>query len=385
MPIYKMDGKKDGLQKYRVRVNYTDREGKNRQLDRVAYGKEAARELERQLHQSLNEETAKKITLKDLATEFLSVKKYEVRESTIDKMKRRLDYYVLPTLGNYKIDKLNTPILQRWKTSIEEIKTKKDSPLSLRTKQSAYCELRSVLNYAVKMEYLPRNPLFAVGNFKDAYDSAKKFDFYTSDEFLEFSAIAKEEAEKAEEKTSSIYEWNFYIFFMIAFYTGMRKGEIYALRWTDVENDIIHITKSVTQKLRGEDRETPPKNKSSVRDVKLPYQLQNALKEHLNRSESISGFTTDWRICGGQKCIRDTSVENRNKQYAEKAGLTKIRIHDFRHSHASYLANYGINIQEIARRLGHAKVEITWNTYSHLYPKEADRAVMALNEIGNNK
>lgn len=45
MPIYKMEGKKDGLQKYRVRVNYTDREGKNKQLDRVAYGKEAAKEL----------------------------------------------------------------------------------------------------------------------------------------------------------------------------------------------------------------------------------------------------------------------------------------------------------------------------------------------------
>ena len=49
MPIYKMQGKKDGLQKYRVRINYTDRSGKPHQLDRVAYGAEAAKELERQL------------------------------------------------------------------------------------------------------------------------------------------------------------------------------------------------------------------------------------------------------------------------------------------------------------------------------------------------
>ncbi|MGN0148785.1 MAG: tyrosine-type recombinase/integrase [Clostridia bacterium] len=86
-------------------------------------------------------------------------------------------------------------------------------------------------------------------------------------------------------------------------------------------------------------------------------------------------------MCGGIQCIRDTSVENRNKSYAEKAGLKKIRIHDFRHSHASYLANNGINIQEIARRLGHSKVDITWNTYSHLYPKEEDRAVAVLENI----
>jgi len=45
------------------------------------------------------------------------------------------------------------------------------------------------------------------------------------------------------------------------------------------------------------------------------------------------------------------------------------------------LANEGINIQEIARRLGHAKIEITWNTYSHLYPREEERAVNVLNKI----
>ncbi len=74
MPIYKMDGKKDGLQKYRVRVNYTDREGKSRQLDRVAYGKDAAKELERQLNHDLSEETTKKITLQQLYDEYISVK-----------------------------------------------------------------------------------------------------------------------------------------------------------------------------------------------------------------------------------------------------------------------------------------------------------------------
>ncbi|MGN0107416.1 MAG: hypothetical protein ACI4A5_06965, partial [Hominilimicola sp.] len=136
MPIYKMEGKKDGKQKYRVRINYIDREGKSKQLDRVAYGKEEAKELERKLNRDLKEETVKKITLKELTGEFLNVKKYEVRESSLDKMKRRLEYYVIPTLGDYRIDKLNTPILQKWKTTVEEMKTSTGKPLSLRTKQS---------------------------------------------------------------------------------------------------------------------------------------------------------------------------------------------------------------------------------------------------------
>ena len=385
MPIYKMDGKKDGLQKYRVRINYTDNLGVQKQLDRVAYGKDAAKELESRLMRDLKEETVKKTTLGELVEEYLSMKRYEIRESSLDKIRRRLNYYILPSLGEYRIDKLNTPILQKWKTDVEEMTKSTGERLSLRTKQSAYCELRAVLNYAVKMEYLPRNPLFATENFKDAYSTKKKIEFYTADEFLKFIAAAREQAERSENATNSIYEWNYYMFFNIAFYTGMRKGEIYALKWTDIDGDIIHVTKSITQKLRGGDRETPPKNKNSVRDIKIPVQLKNVLNEHLKRCQGMAGFSDGWHICGGEICIRDSTLENRNKKYASAAGLKKIRIHDFRHSHASYLAYCGINIQEIARRLGHAKVEITWNTYSHLYPKEEDRAVTALNLITENK
>lgn len=74
--------------------------------------------------------------------------------------------------------------------------------------------------------------------------------------------------------------------------------------------------------------------------------------------------------------LRDSTLDKHNKKYAELAGIKKIRIHDFRHSHASLLANEGINIQEIARRLGHSKIEITWNTYSHLYPREENEQLI---------
>ena len=179
-----MDGKKDGLQKYRVRINYTDNLGVQKQLDRVAYGKDAAKELESRLMRDLKEETVKKTTLGELVEEYLSMKRYEIRESSLDKIRRRLNYYILPSLGEYRIDKLNTPILQKWKTDVEEMTKSTGERLSLRTKQSAYCELRAVLNYAVKMEYLPRNPLFATENFKDAYSTKKKIEFYTADEFF---------------------------------------------------------------------------------------------------------------------------------------------------------------------------------------------------------
>lgn len=109
--------------------------------------------------------------------------------------------------------------------------------------------------------------------------------------------------------------------------------------------------------------------------------LMIVLNEQKERQKQLKNFSDDFRVCGGESCLRDSSLDNKNRQYAEGAGLHHIRIHDFRHSHASLLANEGINIQEVARRLGHSDVNMTWNTYSHLYPREEERALKILNEI----
>ena len=371
MPIYKMNGKKDGKQQYRVRINYTDASGKAKQIDRVAYGSAEAKDLEQKLQREIKEKPISSgITVQQLFDEYMGVKKHEVRETTLDKSRRNIERYILPYLGAYKIDKLTNPVLQSWKSTISE------QNYSLKTRQNIYGELRALLNYAVKMDYLPKNPLSNLGNFKDVYFEVPKdkLRYYTPEQFKKYIACARENC-------TTLTDWGYYVFFAIAYYTGMRKGEINALKWSDIEDDIIHVRRSVAQKLKGADRETPPKNKSSYRDLQMPIPLINILKEHKARYQQLDEFTDDFRVCGGVKCLRDTSLENKNKQFAEKSGLPHIRIHDFRHSHASLLANNGINIQEIARRLGHSKIEITWNTYAHLYPREEERAIQILNKI----
>lgn len=375
MPIYKMQGKKDGKQKYRVRINYQDGNGKAKQIDRVVYGSDEAKLLEMQLAQSIKEETpSKSMSVQELFDEYMLVKKHEVRESSLDKSRRVLKYHVLPDMGDKKIHKLSLQILQTWKLDME----KKD--LALTTKKNAYGEFRALLNYAVKMEYIPKNPLVKVGNFKSTIEPKKEMDFYTADEFIEYIAVAKECAQKAED-SNNINEWHYYVFFAIAFYTGLRKGEIHGLQWSDIKDGYLSVNRSVAQKLKGGDRETPPKNRSSIRTLQLPAPLISILAEHKDRCKKIDGFDDTYKICGGIKPLRDNTIQNRNKQYAELAGIKTIRIHDFRHSHASLLANEGINIQEIARRLGHSKIEITWGTYSHLYPREEERAIQILDKI----
>ncbi|KKI52003.1 tyrosine-type recombinase/integrase [Christensenella hongkongensis] len=375
MPIYKMDGKRDGKNKYRVRINYIDATGKARQVDRVTYGSDEAKILELKLLQEIRHEApAKRITLRELFDEYCEVRKNEIRESTLDKFKRIMEYHIMPELENIKLDKLAPQLLAQWKLNME------NKGLSLYTKQAAFSVFRNLLNYAVKMDYISKNPLVRVGNFRNSGEIKKEMDFYTADEFKKFISVARQNAQEAE-KRGFRSEWDYYVFFAIAFYTGLRKGEIHGLQWNDISKDYLSVKRSVTQKLKGEDRETPPKNTASVRTLQVPIPLKEILSEHKKRWKHYEGFSSSFKVCGGIKCLRDTSIENHNKKFALLAGVKKIRIHDFRHSHVSLLANNGINIQEIARRLGHSKIEMTWNTYSHLYPKEEEKAVEILNKI----
>ena len=372
MPIYRTGKTKDGKQQYRVCVNYTDSLGNYRQKSKLVYGSSEAKMAEMRLENEIeHKETVTHLTINQLFEEYINDKRHNVRETSLDKTSSILKREILPTLGDKQLRKLTTPILQNWKSALA------DKKLSLITKQHIYGEFRAMLNYAVKMEYLPRNPLIVIGNFREAYfeKPQDKLRYYTPEQFKLFISEAQKDCK-------SITDWGYFVFFCIAYYTGMRKGEINALKWSDIEGNIIHVRRSVAQKIKGKPIiETPPKNKSSYRDVQMPSVLRSILDEHLLRQKTKKGFTEDFRVCGGISCLRDTSIENRNISFSTAAKLPHIRIHDFRHSHASVLVNNGINIQEVARRLGHSKVEMTWNTYSHLYPREEEKAIAVLENI----
>ncbi len=113
----------------------------------------------------------------------------------------------------------------------------------------------------------------------------------------------------------------------------------------------------------------------------MPDKLIDILAEHRRLMERSYDDVEDFRVCGGIKPISDSTLSNRNKQYADMANLPHRTIHEFRHSHASVLCNANINIMEIARRLGHKDPEMTWKIYAHLYPQVKEAAVSVLNSI----
>ncbi len=296
-----------------------------------------------------------------------------MRETTLDRLCSNVENHILPYLGNYSLSDIDARAIANWKSEMNQ------KGLTVSYCRRIFGSLNALLNYAVKLKYIPENPTKSIENFRDPNFTAsdEKLHYYTAEQFRQY-------IDAADQAVEDYYTRSIYVFFVVAYYTGLRKGEIHALRWNDIDGNCLHVRRSITQKIKGKQiLETAPKNRASVRALQMPRPLQDVLAQYKALQQLRFGrkWRPDFRVILGDRCVSDTALANYNKKWAAAAGLPAIRIHDFRHSHASLLANEGINIQEIARRLGHSNVQITWRTYSHLYPREEERAVGVLDRV----
>ena len=244
MPINldKSAKKKNGLSRYRVRVNYTDTSGESRQVERLVWGKAEAEAMERELESEYKVKRAvlpKRMTVAELVEKYSEYHSTETRQTSHEAAMKELRLRVLPYLGEQKIANLNQVVLADWKITIDK------QDLALRTKQNAYKAFGALLNYAVKMEYIPKNYLSVLGNFKDTMALEKppeEIRYYTAEQFEKYITAAKE-------CCTTVMDWDFYVFFCIAFFTGARKGEIHSMKWSDIDGNILHIRRSISQKI----------------------------------------------------------------------------------------------------------------------------------------
>ncbi len=175
--------------------------------------------------------------------------------------------------------------------------------------------------------------------------------------------------------------------FLFLYFSGCRRGEALALTWNDLDlkSGAVRINKSITNKVHDGDKPyaiVDPKNKASIRDITLPKQVTDALSEYKEKQKQQNGAADDSFVFGGKRPIPFTSIERELKLAAEKAGVKKIRLHDFRHSCASALISSGVSIVAVSRHLGHSDIQQTLNTYSHMMPDDKTAIRNALEKVG---
>ncbi len=183
--------------------------------------------------------------------------------------------------------------------------------------------------------------------------------FFTYEEFQKFISV--------------IDEFNYKTFFEVLYYLGLRQGEATALTWNDINfnKKEVSINKTLTTKLKGQlYTVSSPKTPSSNRTLPIPNKLLESLKKLKEDAKKKKYFNNNWFVFGDELPFRETTIQKRKNTFCKLAGVKQIRIHDFRHSTASFLINSGASIVLVSKYLGHSKVSTTLDTYTHLYKNE---------------
>lgn len=228
-----------------------------------------------------------------------------------------------------------------------------------------YSILNKTFKFAIKEKLLERNPMEDIELFKRPNELKQEMLCWTYGEFKLFSDAFTEE------------DYKYKVFFDFLYFMGCRRGEALALSWKDIdlEKGTVRIYKTVNQQLKGVHfLITPPKTKNSNRIIQMPKILRSEMEEFYKSSSEQYGFNDEFFIFYGDRPFNIKTLNNRLDEYCLKAGVKRIRIHDFRHSHASFLINKGANDKAVADRLGNT-VAMTREVYSHLFKETEDELI----------
>lgn len=302
-----------------------------------------------------------------------------------------IEGHILPAFKNKKIDKILPMHIDNY---LESLQTKrndgKEGGLSSSYIQKNFNILSNVFKFAHNNQMIKHNPMEKATKPKVQY---KKYDVYSTEEVLQLMDLLENE------------EPQYRLMIKIAIYVGLRRGEILALQWEDIDFNTheIHIHQSLSYTKDKGLIIGPPKN-GKERVVVAPAFLIKELKEyHLFKKKERLQAAELWE--GGKHFFvfsssmgkpyfpsvpstwwrRFLDRTNKRLKKEDKPPFKRIRLHDLRHTAATLLINQGEHPKIIAERLGHADIQMTMNTYGH-FLKEADQgAADKLNNLFSPK
>jgi integrase len=322
---------------------------------------------------------------KALAESIAKVEKGEYFETSQSTLKEYLDYWmetyakqnVAPTtyerygffvqdlkpLWNIKLNAIKPFHVQNYYSKLIDEGKKSNSTIL-----KIHRFLHLALKHAVKWQIVLNNIADAVTPPKAEKVEMKVWDSKTANQFLD---LIKDEP--------------IYMAVLLAIHTGMRRGEICALRWRDIDlkKGVIYVQNNL-QKVNGKLELVSPKTKKSQRTIVLIRATIKELKKYkkMQKKSKVISISNDFLfVWPDGTLIYPSYFTDKFKELVKRHSFPEIRFHDLRHTHATMLLQQGVNPKIVSERLGHSNISITLDTYTHVSDTIQKDAVEKLDSL----
>ena len=281
-----------------------------------------------------------------------SYKKSSLRPNTQMSYERRIYQHIVPALGSTQLDKLTTNDIQQFYTKLKQggrlLRAELyGEGLSDQTVRGIHTTLHAALDKAVSGKLLFRNP---ADGCRLPPAKAREMQVLSPEEIQRLLIQAKEDG---------CFE-----LLLLELSTGLRRGEICALQWNDLNfrTGELRVERQV-HRVKGELVVSPPKTKASNRSVILPGPVAEVLKAYRETVDSKWMFPSP----SNEDSPRDpAAVRKRLQTVLERAGCKKVRFHDLRHTFSTVSLEHGMDVKTLSTIIGHVSSSTTLNIYAHV-------------------
>ena len=357
---------------YRVRVEFPldSMTGKRRQRSKVVKTKKEADRLLAEwlveIERGIAVDGAKMTVAEYLKYWLETYVKHNTRATTYRGYEVCVRVHLIPVLGSIPLQKLTAAHLQGYyQKAIQQAPANgRKGTLSPRTVRLTHSVIREALQHALEWNMVARNVADAT---KPPRAVRPKVEVWNAEEAQRFLAVAENDG------YSPIW--------LVALTTGMRQGELCALRWEDIDfkRGVLHIRHTLMT-VKGEQALREPKTRSGRRTITLSPVCLAALADHRDRQRFQRMNADEWHdqdavfaaLNGGW--LDHGNLTRSYNALIPKAEVKRIPFHGLRHTHATLLLKEGINVKVVSERLGHANIGVTLDTYAHVLPSMQQQA-----------
>jgi integrase len=299
-----------------------------------------------------------RVSFREFAESWFEVKRASVGPGTLQNLRARLDRHILPRLGGTRMADVRPHEVRAW---VAELSSSKG--LAPATVKATFGVLRQIMATAEIDGVVARTPCVGITLPRDV--GRQPMTFLTATQVQALAAAVDD---------------RYRVLILTAAYTGLRAGELGALRLEHVNvlHRRLHVIESIGE-VNGV-QFTGPTKSGVPRVVSLPDFLARELEQHIARYPSAGGYVFTARDGGP---IRHRNFMARHfKPAVIRAGLpTTLRFHDLRHTAASLLISLGANPKQIQERLGHSTIQLTFDRYGHLFEGHDDQLRDGLDDL----